>query len=144
MDIPIIISLFSYQIKYMYILISDCWLLLKHDSHAEKESRIFTLKETVIHNAEDTAFVNTCFFFVYVIYEVIVCFRGAEMVISECMTAAGWISVVVGISVGLIPGYGPQIIFVSLFTKGIVLFAALLSNAISQDGDALFPLISHR
>ncbi|HSH34666.1 putative manganese transporter, partial [Schnuerera sp.] len=43
---------------------------------------------------------------------------------------------------GIIPGCGPQIIFVTLYTKGMLPFAALLANAISQDGDALFPLIA--
>ena len=48
----------------------------------------------------------------------------------------------IGVAVGIIPGCGPQIIFVSLYLKGMFPFAALLANAISQDGDALFPLIA--
>ncbi len=43
---------------------------------------------------------------------------------------------------GLIPGCGPQVIFVTLFTRGWLPFAAVLSNAISQDGDTLFPLLA--
>jgi hypothetical protein len=31
---------------------------------------------------------------------------------------------------------------VALFVKGLVPFAAVLANAISQDGDALFPLLA--
>lgn len=76
------------------------------------------------------------------IYEVVVYFLGGEVVISGWMTAVGFGSVIVGACIGLIPGCGPQIIFVTLFTKGMVPFAALLANAISQDGDTLFPLLA--
>ena len=56
--------------------------------------------------------------------------------------STGLMSVIIGVLVGLIPGCGPQIIFVSLYLKGMFPFAALLANSISQDGDALFPLIA--
>ncbi|HAN30305.1 MAG TPA: hypothetical protein DCQ06_01785, partial [Myxococcales bacterium] len=39
------------------------------------------------------------------------------------------------------PGCGPQIITITAFTKDIISFPALVANAISQDGDALFPLL---
>ena len=32
--------------------------------------------------------------------------------------------------------------FISLYSKGVIPFAALVANSISQDGDALFPLIA--
>ncbi len=48
-------------------------------------------------------------------------------------------AVIIGVLIGIIPGCGPQIIFVTLYTRGLVPFSALLANAISQDGDALFP-----
>ena len=43
--------------------------------------------------------------------------------------------------IGLIPGCGPQIIAITAYTKDIISFPALAANAISQDGDALFPLL---
>ncbi len=58
------------------------------------------------------------------------------------MTSTGLASVILGVLIGIIPGCGPQVIFVSLYLKGMFPFAALLANAISQDGDALFPLIA--
>ena len=48
----------------------------------------------------------------------------------------------IGVAVGVIPGCGPQVVFVSLYLKGMFPFSALLANVISQDGDALFPLIA--
>ena len=47
--------------------------------------------------------------------------------------------------IGLIPGCGPQIIAITAYTKDLLSFPALTANAISQDGDALFPLlVRHR
>lgn len=47
-----------------------------------------------------------------------------------------------GVLVGFIPGCGPQIIVTSLYLEGLVPFSAQLANAISNDGDALFPAIA--
>jgi hypothetical protein len=116
--------------------------LVKNDTHEEEESKIFSLKETLIHSAEDTAFVNTWVFVAYIIYEIAVYTVGGEPVVREWMTSAGVISVIIGAAIGLIPGCGPQIIFVSLYSQGMLPFAALLANALSQDGDALFPLLA--
>lgn len=44
--------------------------------------------------------------------------------------------------IGFIPGCGPQIIVTTLYLAGIVPFAAQIANAISNDGDALFPAIA--
>ena len=54
-------------------------------------------------------------------------------------------AVAVAASIGLIPGCGPQIIAFTAYVEGIFSFPALVANAISQDGDALFPLlVRHR
>jgi photosystem II stability/assembly factor-like uncharacterized protein len=71
-------------------------------------------------------------------YEMVVLSAGGgnymlgEQAVESLLLAAGIASVFV------IPGGGPQIIFVSLFAQDLVPFSALLANAISQDGDALF------
>ncbi len=44
--------------------------------------------------------------------------------------------------VGLIPGSGPNIPFVLLFSTGAIPFSVLLANSIVQDGHGLFPLLS--
>ncbi len=116
--------------------------IVKNDEYEEEESKIFSLKETLIHSAEDTAFVNTWVFVAYFLYEIAVYALGGEMVVKDWMTATGGSSIWLGALIGLIPGCGPQIIFVSLFAKGMIPFSALLANAISQDGDALFPLLA--
>ncbi|WP_425448215.1 putative manganese transporter [Dethiothermospora halolimnae] len=118
------------------------------DTHEETELKSTSLKETLIHNAQETAFVGTWVFVAYLIYEISVFALGGgdygagEEMISSFMTSAALTTVFIGALIGLIPGCGPQVIFVALFTKGMVPFAALLANAISQDGDALFPLLA--
>ncbi|MCH2057822.1 MAG: putative manganese transporter [Thalassotalea sp.] len=48
----------------------------------------------------------------------------------------------VGVLVGMIPGCGPQIITTTLYLSGAVPLSAQIGNAISNDGDALFPAIA--
>jgi len=115
--------------------------LFKNDEHEEEEHKIFSLKETLVHSAEDTAFVCVWVFVAYFVYELLVIFVGGEMVVETWMLATGLFSVVLGAAIGLIPGCGPQIIFMSLYAKGMLPFAAIVANALSQDGDALFPLL---
>jgi hypothetical protein len=121
---------------------------LASDTHEESEMKLASLKETFIHNAQETAFVGSWVFVAYLAYELFVLALGSgsyaagEMAITSFLTQTGLISVILGVLIGVIPGCGPQIIFVTLFTRGIVPFSALLANALSQDGDALFPLIA--
>lgn len=116
--------------------------VIKNDCHIEEEHKLMSLKETLIHSAEDTAFVNTWVFVAYLIYELLVYAVGGDAVVREWMLSSGVTTVIIGALVGLIPGCGPQIIFVSLYAQGMIPFAALLANAISQDGDALFPMLA--
>ena len=58
---------------------------------------------------------------------------------SELGSGSG--AVLLAATIGLIPGCGPQIIAITAYVEGLVSFPALVANAISQDGDALFPLL---
>jgi hypothetical protein len=44
--------------------------------------------------------------------------------------------------IGFVPGCGPQVLVTTLYINGLIPFSALLGNAISNDGDALFPAIA--
>lgn len=44
--------------------------------------------------------------------------------------------------IGFIPGCGPQILVTTFYLGGLVPLSALIGNAISNDGDALFPAIA--
>ena len=45
---------------------------------------------------------------------------------------------ILAVLVGFIPGCGPQVLVTTLYLNGIIPFAALIGNAISNDGDAYF------
>ena len=45
--------------------------------------------------------------------------------------------------VGIIPESGPHMIFLILYTKGLIPFSVLLVSTLSQDGHGLLPLLSH-
>ncbi len=116
--------------------------LIQAQSHEDEEHKLASIKETFAHNAQETAFVGTWVFAAYLIYEISVYLLGGPHIIAAAMASAGLTAVMIGVLVGAIPGCGPQVIFVSLYLKGMFPFSALLANAISQDGDALFPLIA--
>ena len=46
------------------------------------------------------------------------------------------------IFIGFVPGCGPQILTATLYLNGHIPFSAEIGNAISNDGDALFPAIA--
>ena len=45
--------------------------------------------------------------------------------------------------VGIIPEFGPHLVFLILYSKGMIPFSVLLVNTLSQDGHGLLPLLSH-
>lgn len=121
---------------------------IQDDTHEETELKTLFLKETIIHNAQETAFVATWVFVAYFVYELFILALGSgnyaagEALVTGFLSQTGLTAVLLGALIGIIPGCGPQIIFVTLYTRGMLPFSALLANAISQDGDALFPLIA--
>lgn len=56
--------------------------------------------------------------------------------------SAGILLPLAAILIGFIPGCGPQVMLTSLYISGAAPFSAQLGNAISTDGDALFPAIA--
>jgi hypothetical protein len=44
--------------------------------------------------------------------------------------------------IGIIPESGPHMIFVTMFSQGLIPFAVLLASSISQDGHGTLPLLS--
>jgi hypothetical protein len=54
----------------------------------------------------------------------------------------GLVGVLVGVAVGLVPGCAAQIVFVGVFTAGGMPLSTLAAATLSQDGDALLPLLA--
>lgn len=139
-NIGVIVGSLGTLVTVLYMVFSN--RLMQAQTHEDVEHKLFSLKETFIHNAQETAFVGTWVFAAYLVYELGVYVAGGEHVVEAALASTGLASVLLGALVGVIPGCGPQVVFVSLYLKGMFPFAALLANAISQDGDALFPLIA--
>ncbi|SFL10136.1 Putative, 10TM heavy-metal exporter [Halogranum rubrum] len=97
-------------------------------------------QETLTHAAMETSFVTVWVIGAYLLYEYGLVFTGIE--IQAVAAAAGVLAPVMGAVIGLIPGCGPQIVLATAYSQGAIPFSALTANAISQDGDALFPLIA--
>jgi hypothetical protein len=96
--------------------------------------------ETFQHAAMETSMVTVWVIAAYLIYEYsIVIF---DIRIAALAAAVGVLAPIGGALLGLIPGCAPQIVFAQLYAEGAIPFSALTANAISQDGDALFPLLA--
>ena len=89
---------------------------------------------------EETSFVTVWVIVAYLAYEYAYAFLGLDL---AGLAEVAWIFIpLLAILVGFIPGCGPQILVTTLYLTGIIPFAALIGNAISNDGDALFPAIA--
>lgn len=53
-----------------------------------------------------------------------------------------WIGVL-AILVGIIPESGPNLIFITLYAKGLIPISVLIANSIVQDGHGMLPMLSY-
>jgi len=110
------------------------------DTEATIGDKLNSLDETLVHAASETAFVTFWVLIAYLVFEFGMILSGiSESDMSEHGSGTG--AVLLAAAVGLIPGCGPQIIAITAYIEGVISFPALVANAISQDGDALFPLL---
>ena len=136
-EIVAVIGVLS-SIIYMYFFKK----VFKNANLKEEENKKISLKEMLIHSVGEISFVITWIYVAYVIYDLIIIAIGGEELLAQLVLSAGLMSVVVGAILGLIPGCGVQIVLMSFYLKGAVPLGAVIANSISQDGDALFPLIA--
>jgi len=90
--------------------------------------------------AQDTNFVTAWVIGAFLLFELLSAFSNVDLAVLFSGWGA-WMPLV-GLLVGLLPGCGPQILMTSLYISGTVPMSAQISNAISNDGDALFPAIA--
>ena len=88
----------------------------------------------------DTNFVTVWVITAFLLFELGLYFTGANL--HAWFETWAPLTPLIAILVGFLPGCGPQIIVTSLYLAGAIPMAALLGNAISNDGDALFPAIA--
>ncbi|MDE0113233.1 MAG: arsenic efflux protein [Albidovulum sp.] len=90
--------------------------------------------------SEETSFITVWVLAAFLAYDYAVAFTGLNLEAAFDLIAP--LIPLVAIFVGFIPGCGPQILVTALYISGAIPFAALIGNAISNDGDALFPAIA--
>ncbi len=90
--------------------------------------------------AEETSFISVWVIGAYLAYDYIATFAGVD--IAQMFETIAPLLPLMAILIGFIPGCGPQVLVTTLYLNGVVPFAALMGNAISNDGDALFPAIA--
>jgi hypothetical protein len=98
-----------------------------------------SLAEVFRHGANEVAFVTAWVAVAYLAWQFLTILTGFD---GSQLPLFGLAGVVVGALVGLIPGCGVQIVFTGIFLAGGMPLPTLVANAISQDGDALLPLLA--
>ncbi|QLE09319.1 putative manganese transporter [uncultured Pseudoalteromonas sp.] len=88
----------------------------------------------------DTHFVTAWVVASFMLFEVLVNLLGVDL--KAWFSEYAYLAPLVAVAIGLLPGCGPQIVVMTLYIQGIIPFSAMAANAISNDGDALFPAIA--
>ncbi len=104
--------------------------------HAMTNSR----DSAVTRMAEETSFISVWVIGAYLAYDYVVAYAGVDL--ESAFATVAPLLPLIAIVVGFIPGCGPQVLVTTLYINGLIPFAALIGNAISNDGDALFPAIA--
>jgi hypothetical protein len=91
------------------------------------------------HGGHEVAFVTVWVAAAYVAWALVTRVTGFD---GSQLPVLGLAGVVVGALVGLVPGCAVQIVFAGIFAAGGMPLATLVANTISQDGDALLPLLA--
>ena len=89
---------------------------------------------------KDTNFVTAWVVVAFLIYEI----ASVKFGLDVGSMFEGYLLLIptIAILIGFIPGCGPQVVVSSLYIAGAVPMSAQLSNAIANDGDALFPALA--
>lgn len=126
--------------SFIYMIMTK--KVIENENFEENEHKLMSLKETLIHSVSEISFVIVWIFVAYILYDVVIYVAGGEKALVTLILGAGVLSVFAGAILGIVPGCGVQIVVMSFYLKGSLPFAALVANSISQDGDALFPLLA--
>ena len=94
----------------------------------------------VTRMAEETAFISVWVVIAYLAYDYVAVYGGLDL--KAMFQTIALALPLIAAAIGFIPGCGPQVLVATLYVNGAIPFSALAANAISNDGDALFPAIA--
>ena len=92
------------------------------------------------HTIADTNFVTAWVVFAFLIFEIWIFSFNVDL--ENLFNGFVLYLPLIAVIIGLLPGCGPQIIVTTMYIGGIIPLSAQIGNAISNDGDALFPAIA--
>ena len=97
-------------------------------------------EKIIRRTVSDTNFITGWVILAFLTYELTVHFGGFNL---ETIFKSYYILIpLIAILIGFLPGCGPQVVVATFYLNGYIPLSAELGNAISNDGDALFPAIA--
>ena len=103
--------------------------------------KAFSENNTIIRRTiADTNFVTTWVIAAFLLFELSVYLFGLDL--KNLFTDVALYTPLIAILIGFLPGCGPQVLVTTMYLSGIIPLSAQIGNAISNDGDALFPAIA--
>ena len=88
----------------------------------------------------DTNFVTIWVVIAFLLFEMVIFYTAFDL--KSMFNSYVFLTPLIAVLIGFIPGCGPQIIVTSIYLMGIIPLSAQIGNAISNDGDALFPVLA--
>ena len=97
-------------------------------------------EKIIRRTVSDTNFITGWVILAFLAYELTSHFGGFNL--ETIFNSYYMLIPLIAILIGFLPGCGPQILVTTLYLNGIIPLSAQIGNAISNDGDALFPAIA--
>jgi len=129
-----------FGVPVIWVALAGIFLGLLVWSTSPLQAMTHAMDSPLTRMTEETSFISVWVIGAYISYEYMAVFAGIDLEIWFNSVAP--VLPLIAITVGFIPGCGPQVLVTTLYINGVIPFAALIGNAISNDGDALFPAIA--
>jgi hypothetical protein len=134
-DLYLVLGVLGASLALVVFARAGCRLADDDEASAGETSFAAVLR----HGGHEVAFVTVWVGVAYVAWALVTHVTGFD---GSQLPVLGLAGVVVGALIGLVPGCAVQIVFAGIFAAGGMPLATLVANTISQDGDALLPLLA--
>ena len=103
--------------------------------------KVFSLSGSILRRTvADTNFVTVWVIGAYLMFDLSVYFFALDL--KTLFSGYTIFTPLAAILIGFLPGCGPQVLVTTMYLAGALPLSAQIGNAISNDGDALFPAIA--
>ena len=102
---------------------------------------VFSASGTILKRTiADTNFVTVWVIGAYLVFDLSVYLFAIDL--KQIFSGFTLFTPIIAILLGFLPGCGPQVLVTTMYLAGILPLSAQIGNALSNDGDALFPAIA--